>query len=730
MSRREKAQHIRHLLDTEGDAVFENTTHVNDGRLEANATRDDIEDLRTAARRIKEDAIEQLPDLIETVREQVEANGGEVYLADDAADANQYITAVAESKDADLLAKSKSMTSEEIEVNDALEAAGVDVCETDLGEFVLQVADEAPSHLVGPAFHKSTADIATLFNAHFDTGKPLVTAEDLTQFARDHVGDQIRAADVGMTGANFVFAESGTLALVTNEGNARKCTVTPDTHVAIAGVEKLIPSLDDFPPFAELIARAAGGQDIATYLSLLTPPVDSPVVDFENPHEPLDGASDDREFHLVLLDNGRTEMREDDELRETLYCIRCGACANSCANFQHVGGHAFGGETYTGGIATGWEAGVHGLDSAAEFNDLCTGCSRCVDACPVKIDIPWINTVVRDRINRGDDQEFDWLVEGLTPDADPGGLDLQKRLFGNFGTLAKLGSATAPVSNWLADWGPSRAIMERVAGVDRRRDLPAFRRETLVDWFESRDPLATAGDADREVVLYPDTYTNYVLVDRGKAAVRTLEALGVDVTVAPCHESGRAPLSQGMIATARENAARVADSLDPYLDSGRDVVVVEPSDLAAFRREYERLLDGKRASRLAENSYEVVEYVYGLLENGGDADVLAAGGDVAYHSHCQQRTLDVDQYTEAVFERLGYDVVTSDVECCGMAGSFGYKSEYYELSVDVGETLAGQFEDAGVEGRELVASGASCHEQLASLLPPENRHPVELIAPE
>jgi iron-sulfur cluster protein len=730
MSRREKAQRIRHLLDTEGDAVFENTTHVNDGRLEANATRDDIEELRTAARAIKEDAIERLPDLLETVREQVEANGGEVYLAEDAADANQYITEVADSKDADLLAKSKSMTSEEIEVNDALEAAGVDVCETDLGEFVLQVADEAPSHLVGPAFHKSTADIASLFNAHFDPETSLETAEHLTQFARDHVGDQIRDADVGMTGANFVFAESGTLALVTNEGNARKCAVTPDTHVAVAGVEKLIPSIDDFPPFAELIARAAGGQDIATYLSLLTPPVDSPVVDFGNPHEPLDGATDDREFHLVLLDNGRMDMRADDDLRETLYCIRCGACANSCSNFQHVGGHAFGGETYTGGIATGWEAGVHGLDSAAEFNDLCTGCSRCVNACPVKIDIPWINTVVRDRVNRGDDQEFDWLVEGLTPDADPGSVDVQKRLFGNFGTLAKLGSATAPVSNWLADSTPVRALLDRLAGVDPRRDLPEFQRETLVDWFEARTPLASAGESDREVVLYPDAYTNYVLVDRGKAAVRTLEALGVDVAVAPCHESGRAPLSQGMIATASEQAERVADSLDPYLDEGRDVVVVEPSDLAAFRNEYDRLLSEDRAERLADHSYEVLEYVYGLVDNGADAEALAGGGSVAYHSHCQQRTLGLDVYTEAVFERLGYDVVTSDVECCGMAGSFGYKTEYYELSVEVGETLRDQFEEAGVDDRELVASGASCHEQLGSLLSGRNRHPVELIAPE
>ncbi|MGQ4556301.1 LUD domain-containing protein [Halobellus sp. GM3] len=724
--RQAKARHIRQVIDAEGQTVFENTTHVNKGRYESNANRTDIEELRAAARAIKEDAIERLPELIETVRESVEANGGTVYVASDAADANRYITEVA--GDAEVLAKSKSMTTEEIEVNDALEAAGVDVCETDLGEFVVQIADEAPSHLVGPAFHKSTEEIAALFNGHFDVDEPLETAEDLTQFARDHVGERIREADVGMTGANFVCAESGTIALVTNEGNARKCAVTPDTHIAVAGVEKLIPTVEDLPAFAELIARAAGGQDFATYLSLLSPPVDSPVVDFDRPDEPL--SESEREFHLVLLDNGRTEMREDDDLRETLYCIRCGACANSCANFQHVGGHAFGGETYTGGIATGWEAGVHGLDSAAEFNDLCTGCSRCVDACPVKIDIPWINTVVRDRINRGADPgTFDSLVEGLTPDADPGGVDIQKRLFGNFGTLARLGSATAPVSNWIADTGVARAVLDRAVGIDRRRELPSFERETLVDWFESRDERGGASEADRSVVLYPDAYTNYVLVDRGKAAVRTLEALGVDVEVAPCHESGRAPLSQGMIETARANARDVADSLDPYLDDGADVVVIEPSDVAAFRNEYERLLPADRAERLAERSYEIMEYVYGLLEHGADADALTAGGSVAYHSHCQQRTLGLEGHTEAVLERLDYDVVTSDVECCGMAGSFGYKSEYYELSVDVGETLQEQFSGAVEADRRVVASGASCTEQLESLFPTSTTHPIELIAP-
>ena len=426
----------------------------------------------------------------------------------------------------------------------------------------------------------------------------------------------------------------------------------------------------------------------------------------------------------------RCEEREDEQLRETLYCIRCGQCSNSCANFQHVGGHAFGGETYSGGIGTGWEAGIEGLDTAAEFNDFCTGCSRCVNGCPTKIDIPWINTVVRDRINRGEEPEgTDFLVEGLTPDAEPSGLDLDKRLFGNFETLAKLGSATAPISNWLADTAPARWALERVVGVDARRDLPEFQRETLVDWFERR--ASTVSDPTREVVLYPDVYTNHVQVERGKAAVRTLEALGVDVRVPSVPSSGRAPLSQGMIATAEEHAHDVYGALAEHVDAGRDVVVIEPSDLAMFDREYERFLPAASAERLQEHSYEVMEYVYGLLENGADADPLRPGDshDVAYHAHCQQRTLGLEAHTVTVLEDLGYDVATSDVECCGMAGSFGYKDTYYELSMDVGEDLAEQFSAPETRDRTVVASGTSCLEQLDALLTRPSRHPVELIAP-
>lgn len=724
MSRSDRAAEIRRIMEVDGESVGKNARNFDDKSDRAIEAFDAFEDKRDEARQIKESAIENLPELIDTLTRAVEENGGHVYLAQDAADANEYIEGVMESEDAERLVKSKSMTTEELELNDHLEGAGYEVTETDLGEFVIQQAEDAPSHLIAPAMHQSPTDIAELFNEQFDLVEPLTAdPQELTEFARERVGDRIREADVGLTGANFVAADTGTITLVTNEGNARKTAVTPPTHIAVTGVEKIVPSISEIRPFLELIARTGTGQELTSYLSLLTPPVSSPSIDFEAGEY---GAPDDRSFHLVLIDNGRMAMREDETLRETLYCIRCGACSNACANFQSVGGHAFGGETYSGGIGTGWEAGVHGQKSAANMNDLCTGCSQCVNKCPVKIDIPWINTVVRDRLNRDKaPRSIDFLVDGLTPDDEPRGLDIQKRVFGNIETFAKFGSVAPTLANAAIESSLVQGLLDRFAGIDSRRTLPTLADETLVAWAATH-PNPNPG-AEREVVLYPDLYTNYFNPERGKAAVRTLEALGIAVRVPSAPESGRAPLSQGMITTAGESASAVYATLSEHIDDGRDIVVVEPSDLALFQNEYDRLLPESAANRMSDASYELFEYIYGLLENGADIDSLPSAEDkeITYHSHCQQRTLGLEPYTTTVLSRAGYDVTTTDVECCGMAGSFGYKSEYYELSMDVGSRLDGQLPENGT----VVASGTSCGEQITALSENDVPHPIRLLDP-
>ena len=724
---------IRMALGIESAAVRRNTQTFNRNRYREAAALADYDALKDEARAIKERAIAGLPDLLLTLEGAVRARGGQFYLASTAADACRYILGVCQAHSARLVVKGKSITSEEIRLNHMLQGAGIEVAESDLAEFILQVADEQPSHNVAPAMHYSTERISALFKQKFETSEPLETGEELTKFARERLRQKFLTADVGFTGANLIAADTGTLMLVESEGNIRMSSLLPPVHISLAGVEKVIPARSEMGVFLELLALSFNGK-LTSYTSFISPPL-------EDPSFALAGRPrKKREFHLVLIDNGRMKMRQDPVLQEALYCIRCSACMNSCANFQTVGGHAFGGEAYSGGIGGSWEAGTGALENA-RFSDLCTGCSRCVNNCPVRIDIPWLNESLRDRLNQKSAGSPMATLLGLASAAASRDrrASAQKIFFGNYHWFAAMGSRLSGLSNGLLKNQAARSALEALVGVDRRRELPPFPARTLVR-AAGEAPAARPGGTRAKAVLFADVYTNYGLPERGLAALKILRALGADVVISAAVPEGRAALSQGMIATAKKHARRAAATLRPFLEDGREVIVVEPSALAMFRRDFRHLLlDAALSERLRAHSFEAVEYVARLLEESGRAaadvfDVARSpvGPRLFYHPHCQQKTLGCAEPTEKLLREIGFDIATSGVECCGMAGSFGYKKEYFTLSMAVADDLFGQVQAAEADSaggpRALVASGTSCTEQLHSGLGRPVLHPLELLA--
>ena len=349
------------------------------------------EEWREQARRIKEHTLEHLDYYLELLSDNVTKAGGQVHFATDAAQANAIVSELARTRNVRIVTKSKSMVSEELHLNPVLESLDVEVYETDLGEYIIQLAGETPSHLVAPALHKTKDDVARLFSEKL--GLPYMEdIDDLARAAREVLRDKFLQADLGISGANFVVAETGTLVIITNEGNGRLCTSAPRIHIGITGMEKVIPSLQDLAVFLRLLPRSATGQRITSYVSMVT-----------GPRRPEDEDGPE-EFHLVLVDNGRTRMLSDPELREALYCIRCGACLNICPVYQKVGGHAYG-WVYPGPIGAIVSPMLTGLKQAKDLPYASSLCGACRDACPIKINIPRMLLHLRHRLVESPDPE-------------------------------------------------------------------------------------------------------------------------------------------------------------------------------------------------------------------------------------------------------------------------------------------------------------------------------------
>ena len=331
------------------------------------------ERLRDRARQIKEATLQQLDHYVERLVDNVERLGGHAHYAVTAEEARDIVLEIAKRGGARMAVKTKSMATEEIELNEALTRAGITPVETDLGEYIIQLAHEKPSHIIAPAIHKTKGQVAQLFARELKR-EVAADAEVLTRIARAELRDKFLRAEVGITGANFAVADTGTVVLVTNEGNGRMVTSLPRVHIAVMGVEKVVPSMTDLMIFLAILAKSATGQKLSVYTTLVQGP--------RRPGE-LEGPD---EFHLVLLDNGRITQLAG-PLREALSCLRCGACLNVCPVYRQIGGHAYG-YTYPGPIGILLTAMLHGQESVKELAHASSLCGACADACPVRIDIP------------------------------------------------------------------------------------------------------------------------------------------------------------------------------------------------------------------------------------------------------------------------------------------------------------------------------------------------------
>jgi L-lactate dehydrogenase complex protein LldF len=427
-------------------AVQQATNRFVGGRAARVAELPQWEQLRQIGSDIRQHTIENMDVYLTRLEEKVLAAGGHVHWAETAEDARRIVLQVAKENNVKNVVKSKSMATEEIELNRALEAAGIEALETDLGEYIIQLAGTGPSHIIVPAVHLKKEEIAALFSAKLDINAPNDPIE-LARIAREVLREKFLNAGMGISGGNFLIAETGTLVMVTNEGNGRMCTTMPDLHVAVVGIDKVIPDWDSLTVFLKLLARSATGQKLSTYTQFITGP------------KRAEGEFGPKEFHLVLLDNGRSKILKDPVGRDVLKCIRCGACANVCPVYKNVGGFAYG-SFISGPIGAILSPQMLGTQAARELPYASTLCGACADVCPVKIPIPTILRHLRRRVAQGDAISLPTIPAPIRAAASIGSVALAQNWIYRFGALILpaimsifkrdgwIPSAPYPLSRW------------------------------------------------------------------------------------------------------------------------------------------------------------------------------------------------------------------------------------------------------------------------------------------
>lgn len=429
-------------------------------RLNAVAELDDWEQWRELGEKIRSHTIENLDYYLHELSENVVKRGGHVFFAETAEEANHYIEDIVRKKEAKKIVKSKSMVTEEIGLNPVLEKAGCEVVETDLGEYIIQLDNDHPSHFIGPALHKTKEQVRDIFSekrGYDGSEKP----EELTRFAREQLRKEFLSADIGITGCNFAIANSGTVGIVTNEGNARMSTTIPKTQITVMGMERLVPTWEDFEVMVSLLCRSAVGQKLSTYVTALSGPK-------------MEGEADGpEEFHLVIVDNGRSRILGT-EFQSALHCIRCAACVNVCPVYRHIGGHAYG-SIYQGPIGAVLTPLLADYDEYKELPYASSLCAACTEVCPVRIPLHELLYKHRQRIVQ---------EEGLAPAGEKMAMKTFRTVTSS-SRLYKMSTKSVTVFRGMFS-GMSKKGPKPIRGWTQSRDLPSVGKKRFRDLYKER----------------------------------------------------------------------------------------------------------------------------------------------------------------------------------------------------------------------------------------------------
>jgi iron-sulfur cluster protein len=611
----------------------------------------DFEALRTGIATMKDDVRNNRAEYLAKFTRNAEAAGARVYLARSAREANDYIVSLARQRGVKLVVKSKSMASEETHLNHALEEAGIRALETDLGEWIIQLAGQRPSHMVMPAIHMTKEEVAGLFGKVTGKVEP-AEIPHLVQLAREQLRQGYLDADMGISGANIAVAETGGIVLVTNEGNARLVTTLPKIHVALVGIEKLVPTLEDAHKVIDVLPKNATGQLITSYVTWIRGAV------------PCGDQS--KELHIVLLDNGRSALAESPHCRDALRCIKCGACANVCPVYQTVGGHVFG-HVYISAIGIILTAFFHGLDNAAELVRACIGCRACVAVCPSGIDLESIILHLREVLGE---------EEGIGA----GKALVFKRIMRNrtlFHTMIRAASLLQkPVTRGERT---IRHLPMFFAGLTEWRSLPAIADKPLRDQWGSLPQKV--GQPRYRVAFFAGCLNDFVYPELGRDLVKVLNHLGVAVSFPKEQNCCGVP---ALYSGDRETATALAEqNVAAMLADNPDFVVTTcPTCTMALQRDFVDLLRdhprwAAQAERLAAITIDVSRFIVEKCDGGQALQGLATPEKVTYHDSCHlKRGAGVWREPRQLLTGSGRDLVemAHADRCCGFGGSYSFTS--------------------------------------------------------